>query len=60
MRAAARDAVRDPGGCGLVLLAVATAALCAWMMVPLAFLTPGPMALALTAVDVRSAGMSGS
>ncbi|WSQ13945.1 hypothetical protein OG604_42835 [Streptomyces sp. NBC_01231] len=59
VRAAARDAVRDPGGCGLVLLAVATAALCAWMMVPLAFLAPGPMALALTAVDVRSAGVSG-
>ncbi|MFF0156658.1 hypothetical protein ACFYRY_03785 [Streptomyces sp. NPDC005263] len=56
VRGAARDVVRDPGGCGLVLLAVATAALCAWMMVPLAFLAPGPLALALTAVDVRSAG----
>ncbi|CAM5647684.1 hypothetical protein SALBM311S_06531 [Streptomyces alboniger] len=60
VRAAARDAVRDPGGCGLVLLAVATAVLCAWMMVPLAFLAPGPMALALTAVDVRLAAVSGS
>jgi hypothetical protein len=50
---AVRDAVRDVGGSGLVLLAVATAALCAWMLLPLAFLTPGPLALALTAVDVR-------
>lgn len=53
LRQAARDAVGDPGGSALVLLAVATAALCAWMLVPLAFLTPGPLALALTAVDVR-------
>jgi len=55
VREAARDTVRDPGGSGLVLLAVATAALCAWMLVPLAFLAPGPLALALTAVDVRHA-----
>ncbi|MGX1566669.1 hypothetical protein [Streptomyces sp. NPDC055506] len=53
VRGAARDAVADAGGSGLVLLAVATAALCAWMLLPLAFLVPGPMALALTAVDVR-------
>ncbi|MER7185285.1 hypothetical protein ABT404_38490 [Streptomyces hyaluromycini] len=53
---AARDAVRDPGGSSLVLLAVATAALCAWMLVPLAFLAPGPLALALTAVGLRRAG----
>lgn len=50
---AARDSVRDVGGSGLVLLAVAAAALCAWMLLPLAFLVPGPLALALTAVDVR-------
>ncbi|MEU9573459.1 hypothetical protein AB0D62_27025 [Streptomyces massasporeus] len=43
----------DVGGSGLVLLAVATAALCAWMLPPLTFLAPGPLALALTAVDVR-------
>jgi hypothetical protein len=55
LREAARDAVRDVAGSGLVLLAVATAALCAWMLVPLAFLAPGPLALALTAVDVRRA-----
>ncbi|MEJ8668158.1 hypothetical protein WKI71_05020 [Streptomyces sp. MS1.AVA.1] len=56
VRGAARDSVRDVGGSGLVLLAVATAALCAWMMVPLAFLAPGPLALAVTAVDVRREG----
>jgi hypothetical protein len=60
LRTAARDAVADPGGSALVLLAVATAALCAWMLVPLAFLAPGPPALALTAVDVRFAGISKS
>ncbi len=60
LRQAARDSVRDPGGSGLVLLAVATAVLCAWMLVPLAFLAPGPLALALTAVHVRRTGMSKS
>ncbi|MFD5233324.1 hypothetical protein ACFWJ5_33320 [Streptomyces qaidamensis] len=53
VRGAGRDAVTDVGGSGLVLLAVATAALCAWMLLPLAFLAPGPLALALSAVDVR-------
>ncbi|WKX15140.1 hypothetical protein [Streptomyces sp. NL15-2K] len=53
VRGAARDAVRDAGGSALVLFAVATAAACAWMLLPLAFLAPGPLALALTAVDVR-------
>jgi hypothetical protein len=52
VRGAARDAVRDPGGSGLVL-AVATAALSAWMLLPLVFLVSGLLALALTAVDVR-------
>jgi hypothetical protein len=55
VREAARDAVRDAGGSALVLLAVATAALCAGMLLPLALLAPGPLALALTAVDVRRA-----
>ncbi|MFF0013733.1 hypothetical protein [Streptomyces sp. NPDC005374] len=59
VRAAARDAVRDVGGSALVLLAVATATLCAWMLVPLAFLAPGPLALALTAVHVRQNAESG-
>ncbi|MFD5594249.1 hypothetical protein [Streptomyces griseorubiginosus] len=58
VREAARDAVRDPGGSALVLLALVTAALCAWMLVPLAFLVPGPLALALTAVHVRQATAS--
>ncbi|WP_217240809.1 hypothetical protein [Streptomyces sp. AC555_RSS877] len=53
LREAARNAVGDPGGSALVLLAVATAVLCAWMLLPLGFLTPGPLALALTTVDVR-------
>ncbi|MGW8949452.1 hypothetical protein [Streptomyces sp. NPDC055709] len=55
VRGAAHDAVRDPGGSALVLLALAAAGLCAWMMLPLAFLAPGPLALALTAIDVRRA-----
>lgn len=59
LREAARDAARDLGGSALVLLAVATAALCAWMLVPLAFLAPGPLALALTAVDLRRAAGAG-
>jgi hypothetical protein len=59
LREAARDAVRDLGGSGLVLLAVATAAVCAWVLVPPAFLAPGPPAMALTAVDVRRAVVAG-
>lgn len=55
---AARDAVQDAGGSALVLLAVATAALCAWMLLPLALLAPGPLALALTAVHLRRSVMS--
>ncbi|WP_128429995.1 hypothetical protein [Streptomyces cyaneus] len=60
VRAAARDAVQDTGGSGLVLLAVVTAALCGWMLLPLAFLAPGPLALALTAVHLRRTGTSKS
>ncbi|MGW2256529.1 hypothetical protein ACWCXE_01395 [Streptomyces sp. NPDC001780] len=60
LRGAARDAVSDVGGSLLVLLALATAALCAWMTPPLAFLAPGPLALALTAVDVRRGGPAAS
>ncbi|GHE08476.1 ABC transporter substrate-binding protein [Streptomyces alanosinicus] len=56
LSAAARGTVRDPGGTGLVLCALATAAVCAWALPPLAVLAPGPSALALTAVDVRLAG----
>ncbi|MET9832108.1 hypothetical protein ABZ078_23040 [Streptomyces sp. NPDC006385] len=60
LREAARDSIRDVGGSGLVLLAVTTAVLCAWMLVPLLFLAPGPLALALTAVHIRWTGMSKS
>lgn len=56
LRAAARDTVHDPGGTGLILLALTTAAAGAWALPPVAFLAPGPLALALTAVDVRLAG----
>lgn len=59
VRGAARDAVHDPGGSGLVVLAVAAAALSAWMLLPLAFLVPGLLALALTAVDVRGKEAAG-
>ncbi|MBE4734589.1 MULTISPECIES: hypothetical protein [Streptomyces] len=58
VRGAARDAVRDPGGSALVVLAVATAAASAWMLLPLVFLVPGLLALALTAVDVRGKGVA--
>ncbi|MFD4474560.1 hypothetical protein ACFWPU_00380 [Streptomyces sp. NPDC058471] len=54
VREAAGDSARDMGGSALVLLALAASALCAWMMLPLAFLVPGPLALALTAIDVRT------
>ncbi|MET9744075.1 hypothetical protein ABZY90_38725, partial [Streptomyces sp. NPDC006422] len=56
VRAAARDAALDLPGSALVLLAVATCALCAWMLLPLAFLVPGPLALALVAVAGRAQG----
>lgn len=59
VRVAARDAVRDSGGSGLVLLALAAAALCAWALPPLLFLAPGPLAMALTAVHVRDGGVRG-
>ncbi|MGW5861423.1 hypothetical protein ACWFRJ_04500 [Streptomyces sp. NPDC055239] len=57
VRAAAGDSARDVGGSALVLLALASSALCAWMMLPLAFLVPGPLAMALTAIEVRHVRM---
>ncbi|MGW7073481.1 hypothetical protein ACWGII_00295 [Streptomyces sp. NPDC054855] len=57
LREAAGDSAGDVGGSALVLLALVAAALCAWMMLPLAFLVPGPLALALTAIDVRTVRM---
>ncbi|MFF3904616.1 hypothetical protein ACFYZJ_01115 [Streptomyces sp. NPDC001848] len=53
VRAAAGTAARDAGGSALVLLALVTAGLCAWMLLPLAFLAPGPLAMAVTAVEGR-------
>ncbi|MEV6590632.1 hypothetical protein AB0N36_21790, partial [Streptomyces acidicola] len=55
-REAETEAVRDAGGSGLVLLALAAAVLCAWALPPLLFLVPGPLAMALTAVQVRDTG----
>ncbi|MHC5905801.1 hypothetical protein ACVNF4_18140 [Streptomyces sp. S6] len=54
LRTAVDDAGRDLWGSALILLAVMTALLCAWMLLPLAFLAPGPLALALAAIDVRT------
>ncbi|WP_369394310.1 hypothetical protein AB5J72_47260 [Streptomyces sp. CG1] len=59
VRAATGDTAGDLGGTGLILLALTTAAAGAWALPPLAFLAPGPLALALTAVDVRHAGRRG-
>ncbi|MFF3059359.1 hypothetical protein [Streptomyces sp. NPDC057909] len=53
IRAAAHDAARDLPGTGLVPLAATTCFLCTWVLLPLAFLVPGPPALALVAIDGR-------
>ncbi|MET7764986.1 hypothetical protein ABZS71_24320 [Streptomyces sp. NPDC005393] len=51
LRSAAYDAVRRPRGSAVLLLAVATAAVCAWAYPPLAFLVPGPLSLAARATE---------
>ncbi|POX42251.1 hypothetical protein C3486_05815 [Streptomyces sp. Ru73] len=56
LRTAAARTVGDPAGSVLVLLALATAAVCAWVLPPLLFLVPGPLAAALTAVERRVGG----
>ncbi|MFI8998505.1 hypothetical protein [Streptomyces sp. NPDC053542] len=56
VRASAARTVQDLPGSLLVLLALATAAVCAWTVPPLLFLLPGPLAVALTAVEARRAG----
>ncbi|MBZ4015954.1 hypothetical protein [Streptomyces purpurogeneiscleroticus] len=56
LRAAALCSARDLPGSLLVLLALATAAVCAWVLPPLLFLVPGPLAVALTAVERRTDG----
>lgn len=43
----------DPGGSLLLLLAFATAALCAWVLPPVAALVPGPLAMAALGVELR-------
>lgn len=53
VRAGAARTAADLPGSALVLLAAATAAVCAWAMPPLLFLVPGPLALALAAVELR-------
>ncbi|MFE0763463.1 hypothetical protein [Streptomyces smyrnaeus] len=52
-RDAAGRAVRDVPGSVLVLLALCTAGMCVWALPPLLFLVAGPLAVALTAVELR-------
>ncbi|GAA0933920.1 hypothetical protein [Streptomyces rhizosphaericus] len=51
LRSAAYDSVRGPRASGVPPLAEATAAVCAWAYPPLAFLVPGPLALAARATE---------
>lgn len=53
VQAGAERTVKDLPGSGLVLLALLTAAVCAWALLPVVLLLPGPLALALTAVELR-------
>ncbi|QWF78038.1 hypothetical protein [Amycolatopsis sp. CA-230715] len=50
---AAAASFADPGGSLLLLLAFATAALCAWVLPPVAALVPGPLAMAACAMEQR-------
>jgi lysylphosphatidylglycerol synthetase-like protein (DUF2156 family) len=52
-RAAARASVSDPAGSALLLIALGTAVVCSWVLLPVAVLIPGPLALAATAVEIR-------
>ncbi|MFI0778334.1 hypothetical protein [Streptomyces sp. NPDC021212] len=51
LRSAAYATVRTPRASLLLLLAVATAAVCAWAYPPLVFLVPGPLAIAARATE---------
>ncbi|MFD8367621.1 hypothetical protein [Streptomyces hygroscopicus] len=51
LRPAAYEAVSRPRASAVLLLAVATAAVCAWAYPPLAFLVPGPLAIAARATE---------
>ncbi|OEV29147.1 hypothetical protein AN219_18175 [Streptomyces nanshensis] len=53
VRAGAARTVRDLPGSGLIVLALCTAGVCAWALPPVLLLLPGPLALALTAVELR-------
>ncbi|NLU71295.1 hypothetical protein HCC61_01025 [Streptomyces sp. HNM0575] len=53
VRAGARRTFADLPGSGLVVLALCTAGVAAWSLPPVLFLLPGPLALALTAVELR-------
>ncbi len=50
---------RDPTGAALVTSAVGLCAVMVWMLLPLLFLVPGLLALALMAVDHRPAAQQG-
>lgn len=51
LRLAAYETLRRPRGAAVLLLAIATAGVCAWAYPPLAFLVPGPLALAARATE---------
>jgi hypothetical protein len=54
LRAAAQASISDVGGSALVALAVGMCVVLAWMLVPLAVLAPGLLALALLVVEQRA------
>ncbi|SDP33840.1 hypothetical protein SAMN04487905_103261 [Actinopolyspora xinjiangensis] len=54
LRLAVRASALDPLGSVLLVMAVAVAALCVWMLPVLAVLILGPLSLAATAVQARS------
>jgi len=53
LRAGAARCAGDLPGSAVVLLALGTAVVCAGALPPVLFLVPGPLALALTAVELR-------
>lgn len=55
LRAAAQASRRDIGGSMIIALAVGMCTVLGWMLVPLAVLAPGLLALALLAVEQRAA-----
>lgn len=53
VRAGAHRAIADLPGSALVSLALGTTGVCAWSLPPVLLLLPGPLALALTVVELR-------